>query len=74
MTTTPAAEVLAIVTAHADGFWRLLDGEGTAEDRRQALIDLMAAAYGKGYENGLRRRPLMTTAIAGQHDSRGVRL
>lgn len=47
-------DVADIIASDTEGFW-LLVGEFDDERRADALKNLIVAAWGKGYERGLRR-------------------
>jgi hypothetical protein len=51
-------QVLAILDTDREGFWLLIGEMGTPQEerRRAALMSLLVAAYGSGYDKGLRRR------------------
>lgn len=45
----------AAINRHQDGFDRLIDGTGTEDERRRALMDLLVAMWEVGYREGLPR-------------------
>ncbi len=48
-------DVEDIIYADKDGFWLLLDPEAPDEPRRrEAFMTMIVAAWGKGYERGVR--------------------
>jgi hypothetical protein len=51
------ADVQAVIAADTEGFWLLIGDIGSPDEprKREALLNLISAAMGKGYERGLQR-------------------